>query len=48
MTDAQQPISQEEVLELLQSAVRSKFDVIKTENLYQFDGTAAFSLGQGQ
>lgn len=48
MSEAQQPITQEEVIELLQSAVRCKFDVIKTENLYQFDGTIAFSLGQGQ
>jgi isocitrate dehydrogenase len=24
------------------------FDIIKTENLYRFDGKLGFSLGQGQ
>jgi len=24
------------------------FDVIKTENLYEFDGKRGFSLGQGE
>jgi isocitrate dehydrogenase len=26
----------------------TNIDVIKTENLYQFDGKDAYSLGQGQ
>lgn len=33
---------------LLQRAFESKLDVIKTENLYVFDGKMAYSLGQGQ
>ena len=33
----------------LQSALNAKgFDVIKTENLYEFNGKRAFSLGQGE
>jgi isocitrate dehydrogenase len=48
MSENQQPVSPTEVIELLQAAISSQFDVIKTENLYQFDGTPAFSLGQGQ
>ncbi len=36
------------VLDLLGGLNRGGFDVIKTEHLYAFDGTPAFSLGQGQ
>lgn len=36
------------IIELLQNAVREDIDVIKTENLYSFDGKPGFSLGQGQ
>ncbi len=36
------------ILELMQNALQVKIDVIKTENLYQFDGKDAYSLGQGQ
>ena len=36
------------VLELLQAAEAHGIDVIKTENLYAFDGKPAYSLGQGQ
>ena len=36
------------VVELLKSALDHNIDVIKTENLYAFDGVQAFSLGQGQ
>jgi len=36
------------VVEILQRAIASGVDVIKTENLYEFDGKAAYSLGQGQ
>jgi isocitrate dehydrogenase len=41
-------ISNEEVIALLQQAFNSGIDAIKTENLYSFDGKAAYSLGQGQ
>jgi isocitrate dehydrogenase len=32
----------------MQKSLINNLDVIKTENLYAFDGKAAFSLGQGQ
>jgi isocitrate dehydrogenase len=41
-------ISNEEVITLLQQAFSNGIDAIKTENLYAFDGKAAYSLGQGQ
>ncbi|MEZ5174000.1 MAG: NADP-dependent isocitrate dehydrogenase [Bacteroidia bacterium] len=41
-------ISKLEIIQLLQSANSNNIDVIKTENLYAFDGKQAFSLGQGQ
>jgi isocitrate dehydrogenase len=34
--------------ELLAKAIDEEIDVIKTENLYEFDGERGFSLGQGQ
>lgn len=33
---------------LLSGAIDADIDVIKTENLYEFDGVKGFSLGQGQ
>jgi isocitrate dehydrogenase len=36
------------IVELLINALKLNIDVIKTENLYLFDGKAAYSLGQGQ
>lgn len=36
------------VIELLQKALGSNIDAIKTENLYEFDGKRSYSLGQGQ
>jgi isocitrate dehydrogenase len=41
-------LSSDDLMELLQSAFGNKIDVIKTENLYSFDGKMGFSLGQGQ
>ncbi len=41
-------ISKNDIIELLSKADSNGIDVIKTENLYAFDGTPAFSLGQGQ
>ena len=41
-------IDKNEVVHLLQNAIEKDVDVIKTENLYAFDGEPAFSLGQGQ
>ena len=36
------------IVDLLGRAVEEQVDVIKTENLYAFDGKRGFSLGQGQ
>lgn len=36
------------IAELLMNALQENIDVIKTENLYSFDGKDAYSLGQGQ
>lgn len=38
----------QQILDLMGSAEKMGLDVIKTENLYHFDGKPAFSLGQGQ
>jgi isocitrate dehydrogenase len=44
----QQIINKTDIIELLHSADRKNVDVVKTENLYHFDGKRAYSLGQGQ
>ncbi len=41
-------LTKTDIISLLQNAINENIDVIKTENLYQFDGKAAYSLGQGQ
>ena len=47
-TEEGKTINKEEIIILLQQCVQNNIDTIKTENLYQFDGKMAFSLGQGQ
>ena len=42
------PLAKTEILQLLIRAEEAGIDTIKTENLYEFDGQPAFSLGQGQ
>jgi isocitrate dehydrogenase len=37
-----------QIINLLSLALDAKIDVIKTENLYDFDGKSGYSLGQGQ
>lgn len=37
-----------QIITLLTKAQEARIDVVKTENLYEFDGIAAYSLGQGQ
>lgn len=37
-----------DTITLLINAMKHEIDVVKTENLYNFDGKPAFSLGQGQ
>jgi isocitrate dehydrogenase len=39
---------QNNIIGLLSRALDAKIDVIKTENLYEFDGKPGYSLGQGQ
>ena len=41
-------ITKHEIVRLLNDAIEHGIDTIKTENLYAFDGVAAYSLGQGQ
>lgn len=41
-------ITKQHIIQLLRIAEEKNIDVIKTENLYAFDGNPAFSLGQGQ
>jgi isocitrate dehydrogenase len=42
------PVIYEQVIALLHKLHVEGFEVIKTENLYKFDGRRAFSLGQGE
>lgn len=42
------PLAYPEVLALMDKLTQNGFDIIKTENLYTFDGQAGYSLGQGQ
>jgi isocitrate dehydrogenase len=41
-------INKSNIVDLLTSAINQSIDIIKTENLYTFDGKSAYSLGQGQ
>lgn len=41
-------ITKNDIIALLTSAEQKNIDVIKTENLYVFDGKQGYSLGQGQ
>lgn len=42
------PLDSREIPKLLAKAIEHNVDVIKTENLYEFDGERGYSLGQGQ
>lgn len=42
------PARRNSIHELLKNALDRDVDVIKTENLYEFEGVRAYSLGQGQ
>lgn len=46
--DNGKPAEQTSIPKLLGQAIDEKIDVIKTENLYEFDGVKGYSLGQGQ
>ena len=41
-------IEKKHIVNLLGIAAENNIDTIKTENLYEFDGKTAYSLGQGQ
>ncbi len=41
-------IKKQDIVALLMSGINENIDIIKTENLYSFDGKAGYSLGQGQ
>ena len=41
-------LTKADIIQLLQRAIDHNLDIIKTENLYQFNGKPAYSLGQGQ
>lgn len=45
---SQEAISNKDILELLGNGIEERIDIIKTENLYVFDGVKGYSLGQGQ
>ena len=42
------PAGRHSIPDLLNKALEENIDVIKTENLYEFDGQRGYSLGQGQ
>lgn len=42
------PFIKSNIIELLNQVEGNALDVIKTENLYEFDGQVGYSLGQGQ
>ena len=42
------PMTQAKIIELMTMLNEAGLDVIKTENLYSFDGKAGYSLGQGE
>jgi len=43
-----QPVTNNDIIELLARLNRANLDIIKTENLYDFAGQPAYSLGQGE
>jgi isocitrate dehydrogenase len=45
---AYQPVGSKQVIQLLQLLGNAGIEVVKTENLYLFDGVRGFSLGQGE
>lgn len=48
MAEGKKEIEKSAILKVLSSSLELDLDVVKTENLYEFDGKAAYSLGQGQ
>ncbi|MDX1902474.1 MAG: NADP-dependent isocitrate dehydrogenase, partial [Gammaproteobacteria bacterium] len=44
----QDPVTHQDIIDLLQQFNSAGFDVIKTENLYDFDGKPGYSMAQGE
>lgn len=42
------PAKTDSIAKIMTEALTEKIDIIKTENLYEFDGQRGYSLGQGQ
>ena len=42
------PVAHSQIVSLLERVWGAGFDFIKTENLYNFDGVAGYSLDQGE
>lgn len=47
-TPVYEPINYEQVVVILSRLNNNGFEVIKTENLYEFDNQRGFSLGEGE
>ncbi|MEZ4571573.1 MAG: NADP-dependent isocitrate dehydrogenase [Thermomicrobiales bacterium] len=47
-TTGGQEVSNRQIIDLLQRVDEAGFEIIKTENLYMFDGEPGFTMGQGQ
>ena len=45
---AKNTMQNQDIIHLLNNMINSHLDIIKTENLYHFDGKKAYSMGQGQ
>ncbi len=43
-----EPSAHKDIMSIYQQVMDAGFEIIKTENLYTFDGVAGFSAGQGQ
>jgi isocitrate dehydrogenase len=41
-------VGTKQVIQLMQLLEKAHIEVVKTENLYLFDGVRGFSLGQGE
>lgn len=48
LTQLPQEVKQQDIVQLLQTLTQAGLDVMKTENLYSFNGERGFALGQGQ
>lgn len=47
-SNSEHKVNPEEILELMSKSLEAGIDIIKTENLYNLNGKAAYSLSQGQ